>query len=141
MIPTLTMMEGIVANLAPPGADYANARASVAVLHAAGVPILAGTDANDVGRDPRRAFRTARACITSLSCSSMPGSARPKRSAPPLRYPRVTSACRTGAPIEPGKRADLVLIDDDPLADIRATRSIRRIWCGGIERAPAETRK
>ena len=31
---------------APPGADYANASASVAALHAAGVPILAGTDAN-----------------------------------------------------------------------------------------------
>jgi len=33
--------------------------------------------------------------------------------------------------IEPGRRADLVLIDGDPLQDIRATRSIRRVWCGG----------
>jgi len=41
--------------------------------------------------------------------------------------------------ITPGKRADLVLIDGDPLADIRATRSIRRIWCGGIEHEPADS--
>jgi len=38
--------------------------------------------------------------------------------------------------IEPGRRADLVLIDGDPLQDITATRSIRRIWCGGTEVAP-----
>jgi len=29
-----------------------------------------------------------------------------------------------------------VLIDGDPLQDIGATRSIRRIWCGGSEHAP-----
>ena len=35
--------------------------------------------------------------------------------------------------IEPGRRADLVLIDGDPTADIRATRQIRRVWCAGVE--------
>ena len=35
--------------------------------------------------------------------------------------------------IEPGRRADLVLIDGDPIADIRATRQIRRVWCAGVE--------
>jgi hypothetical protein len=29
-----------------------------------------------------------------------------------------------------------VLIDGDPLQDIKATRSIRRIWCAGAEVAP-----
>ncbi|WP_410648927.1 amidohydrolase family protein [Amycolatopsis sp. cmx-4-54] len=48
------------------------------------------------------------------------------------------SAARTFEPadrgaIAPGLRADLVLIDGDPLADIRATRHIRRVWCGGVE--------
>jgi N-acyl-D-aspartate/D-glutamate deacylase len=38
--------------------------------------------------------------------------------------------------VGPGRRADLVLLDGDPLRDIRATRSIRRVWCGGIERVP-----
>ncbi|GAA5610142.1 hypothetical protein Spla01_01278 [Streptomyces platensis] len=39
--------------------------------------------------------------------------------------------------VEPGLRADLVLVDGDPIADIRATRRIRRIWCGGTEHTPA----
>ena len=46
LIPTLAMMEGIVAQSAPPGRDYAAARDSVTVMYRAGVPILAGTDAN-----------------------------------------------------------------------------------------------
>jgi imidazolonepropionase-like amidohydrolase len=36
--------------------------------------------------------------------------------------------------IEPGRRGDLVLIDGDPVHDIRAARSISRVWCGGVER-------
>ena len=40
--------------------------------------------------------------------------------------------------VEPGRRADLVLVDGDPLRDIAATRSLRRVWCGGIGRRPAE---
>jgi imidazolonepropionase-like amidohydrolase len=39
--------------------------------------------------------------------------------------------------IEPGRRADLVLVEGNPLQDITATRSIRRIWCGGVEVPPA----
>lgn len=31
-----------------------------------------------------------------------------------------------------GLRADLVLIDGDPLADIRASLSVRLVWCDGI---------
>jgi imidazolonepropionase-like amidohydrolase len=35
--------------------------------------------------------------------------------------------------IQPGYRADLVLVDGDPIADIRATRNLQCIWLGGIE--------
>ena len=140
VIPTLTMMEGIVANLAPPGADYANARASVAVLHAAGVPILAGTDANDSAGTPSRvphgqSLHHELELLVDAGLS--PAEALRAATSLPARYFGLPDR----GTIEAGKRADLVLIDDDPLADIRATRSIRRIWCGGIEHAPAETRK
>jgi hypothetical protein len=30
-----------------------------------------------------------------------------------------------------------LLVDGDPLHDIRAVRSISRVWCGGIEHTPA----
>ncbi|MBO2451135.1 hypothetical protein J4573_28825 [Actinomadura barringtoniae] len=39
--------------------------------------------------------------------------------------------------IEPGLRADLVLLGSDPVADIRATRDILRVWCAGTEHVPA----
>ncbi len=35
--------------------------------------------------------------------------------------------------IEPGRRADLVLIDGDPIANISNTRNIQRVWITGIE--------
>jgi imidazolonepropionase-like amidohydrolase len=58
LVPTLSMMEGIVEQSAPPGARYDAARASVTVLYQAGVPILAGTDAN---ADQPRLVRRSRA--------------------------------------------------------------------------------
>ncbi len=58
---------------------------------------------------------------------------------PPLQVLRI--ATRNGAEalgilddagtLEPGKRADLVLLDADPLADVRNTRSIRAVMQGG----------
>jgi len=132
VVPTLTMMAAIVANVAPPGADYANARASVTTLYHAGVPILAGTDANDSPGTPARvphgeSLHRELELLVDAGLSTLDvllaATARP--------------AMYFGLPdrgtIEPGKRADLVLIDGDPLADIRATRAISRIWCGGVE--------
>lgn len=34
--------------------------------------------------------------------------------------------------IEPGRRADLVLIQGDPITNISNTRNIKRVWLGGI---------
>jgi imidazolonepropionase-like amidohydrolase len=53
----------------------------------------------------------------------------------PARYFGLTDR----GTVEPGLRADLVLIAGDPLADIRETRSLRRVWCGGVEHHPPET--
>lgn len=35
--------------------------------------------------------------------------------------------------VEVGKRAYLILINGDPLNDIKNTRDLERIWCKGIE--------
>ena len=35
--------------------------------------------------------------------------------------------------LETGKRADLILLDADPLEDILNTRKINRVWIGGRE--------
>ncbi len=38
--------------------------------------------------------------------------------------------------VKTGLRADLVPLDGDPLTDIRLTRRIVRVWCGGREVSP-----
>ena len=41
--------------------------------------------------------------------------------------------------IAPGKRADLVLVDGDPLTDISAVSKIAAVWCAGIPVAGASS--
>jgi imidazolonepropionase-like amidohydrolase len=141
-IPTLTMMKGIADRSAaaaasqPKGAaagpNYEAARGSVAELHRAGVPILAGTDANagpGIPFSPRHgeSLHEELELLIDAGLSSVEA----------LRAATVLPAQHFGlhdrGVIEPGRRADLVLIDGDPIADIRATRQIRRVWCAGVE--------
>ena len=128
VVPTLTMMQGI-ARLRP-GLRYEHARDSVRTLHSAGVRILMGTDANsapgvpfmpkhgtsahdelallvDAGLDPVQAL--AAATILTTETFHLPD---------------------RGA-IAAGKRADLLLVDGDPTADIRTSRNIRGVWIDG----------
>jgi imidazolonepropionase-like amidohydrolase len=140
VVPTLTMMDAIVANVAPPGAAYANARASVRLMHEAGVPILAGTDANDAPGTPSRVPHgdsLHRELELLADAGLSPLEVLLAATARTARYFGLTDR----GTIEPGKRADLILVEEDPLADIRATRSLLRIWCGGVEHVPAETRR
>jgi imidazolonepropionase-like amidohydrolase len=143
MIPTLTMMKGIVDRVAAAaaaqpegvpaaGPSYESARDSVAELHRAGAPILAGTDANagpGIPFSPRHgeSLHDELELLIDAGLSTVEA----------LRAATVLPAQHFGlhdrGVIEPGRRADLVLIDGDPIADIRATRQIRRVWCAGVE--------
>ena len=96
-------------------------------MHRAGVPVLAGTDASDeayvfagfslhdelaffveAGMTPLEALRTA---------TAVPA--------------RALGLEETAGTVEVGKRADLVLLDADPLRDIRNTRRIRAVVLDG----------
>jgi imidazolonepropionase-like amidohydrolase len=141
-IPTLTMMKGIVdrtaatpfsqPNVVAAGPNYEATRGNVAELHRAGVPILAGTDANagpGIPFSPRHgeSLHEELELLIEAGLSTVEA----------LRAATVLPARCFGlydrGVIEPGRRADLVLIDGDPIADIRATRQIRRVWCAGVE--------
>ena len=135
LIPTLAIMEGVVAQSAPPGAGYAAARRSVTVMYRAGVPILAGTDANAVGVPAAISHGASLHHELELLVDAglSPLDALRAATSRPAHYFGLADR----GVIEPGRRADLVLIDGNPLRDITATRSIRRIWCGGVEVVPA----
>ncbi|WP_405014674.1 amidohydrolase family protein [Kitasatospora sp. NBC_01539] len=134
-IPTLTMMEGIA--VARGVADaLSGASRSVGALHRAGVPVLAGTDANVQPGVPARVEHGASLHRElELLVAAGLSTADALRAATSLPARHFGLADR--GVIAPGLRADLVLVDGDPLADIRATRAIRRVWCGGVEHAVA----
>jgi imidazolonepropionase-like amidohydrolase len=102
------------------------------VLHAAGVPILAGTDANATPGVPYQpAFGASLHDELALLVDAGLTTAAALRAATCLPAKHFGLSDR-GA-VEPGLRADLVLVDGDPLADISATRAVRRVWLAGIE--------
>ncbi|WP_269858939.1 amidohydrolase family protein [Streptomyces sp. RPT161] len=137
-VPTLTMTEAVIERAGGgAGLDYAPARASVTALYQAGVPVLAGTDANSTPGSPAHVpHGTSLHRELELLVDAGLTTVDALRAATELPAQHFGLADR-GA-IEPGLRADLVLIDGDPVADIRATRRLRRIWCAGVEHAPAQ---
>ena len=133
VVPTLTMMKGLVERMRAagiPGPAYEPAHESVGRLRAAGMPILAGTDANATPGAPYappfgESLHDELALLVAAGLSP----------AEALDAATSVPADRFGLPdrgrVAPGLRADLVLLDDDPLADIAATRSIRAVWIAG----------
>jgi hypothetical protein len=67
--------------------------------------------------------------ITSWDSSLTPAFQRGMHCERQLRY--LTSS--NNRCIESGMRADLVLLAEDPILDIRATRTIQRVWWRGVE--------
>ncbi|MDL4821790.1 amidohydrolase family protein [Actinomadura opuntiae] len=135
-VPTLTMMEGIAAAVGKPETFDASVR-SVALLHRASVPIQAGTDANTqtgVPFQPAHGSSIHRELELLVQAGLSTAEALRAATSLPARHFGLTDR---GA-IEPGLRADLLLIDGDPLGDISATRNIRRVWCNGTEHAPRQ---
>jgi imidazolonepropionase-like amidohydrolase len=137
VVPTLTMMEAIVQKIgafAP--VSYDVARATVGQWHRAGVTILAGTDANQAPSAPASpAYGTSLHHELELLVDAGLSPVDALRSATNL------AAQHFGLPdrgvIAAGKRADLMLIDGDPLQDISAVRKIAGVWCAGVPVARA----
>ncbi|MEV6217673.1 amidohydrolase family protein [Nocardia sp. NPDC051833] len=131
VVPTLTMMEGVAEKYGV-GAAFASSLATVAALHEAGVPVLAGTDANATPGVPFHpehgvSLHHELELLVQAGLSTVDV----------LRAATVLPAAHFGladrGAIRPGLRADLVLLDGDPVADIRATRAVRKVWSGGAE--------
>ncbi|WP_228001853.1 amidohydrolase family protein [Nocardia australiensis] len=130
-IPTLTMMEGLATNADIPRV-FDRCLATVGALHAAGVPILAGSDANaqrGVPFNPEFGTALHRELELLVTAGLTPVDALHAATTLPASHFRLPDR----GVIEPGARADLVLVDGNPLTDISATRAISRVWCAGVE--------
>ncbi|UHQ22083.1 CIA30 family protein [Lysobacter sp. 5GHs7-4] len=102
-----------------------NALENVRRLHAAGVTLLAGTDAGNPGTTHGASQHAELALLVQAGLSPLEA-LRAATSAPAERF-----GLSDRGRIAPGLRADLVLVDGDPGTDITATRAIRTVWKNG----------
>jgi imidazolonepropionase-like amidohydrolase len=107
--------------------DFHNALAAVRQLHAAGVPILAGTDAPNPGTTHGASMHRELELLVAAGLS--PTEALAAATANPAKAFGLKDRGR----IAPGLRADLVLVQGDPTTDITASRAIERVWKLGHE--------
>ena len=96
------------------------------LLHQAGVPLLAGTDAPNPGTAHGISLHQELDNLVRAGLS--PGEALAAATSVPARVFGLGDRGR----IAPGLRADLVLVDGDPTRDITATRRIAAIWKAGV---------
>ncbi len=104
----------------------------VGVLYRAGVPLLAGTDAPIHFCPPGFALHQE---FELLVAAGLPPAA--VLMAATRNNARALNQSGGLGSIEPGKFADLVILDADPLADIRNTRRITHVIRGGLVCDPA----
>ncbi|KAL6886265.1 hypothetical protein HDV57DRAFT_490064 [Trichoderma longibrachiatum] len=112
--------------------SYQNVYDNVKALHAAGIPILAGTDA--VGTiDANISVPYGLTLHFELENLVEAGltTVEALRAATELAAQHHKLADR--GKIAPGMRADLVLLNSNPLANISNARDIARVWVGGME--------
>ena len=103
-----------------------NALRSARIFHAAGIPLLAGTDAPNPGA-PHGAGLHAELQLLVLAGLSPVNALRAATSRPAAIF-RLPERGR----IATGLRADLLLVRGDPTRDIAATMAIEQVWKNGF---------
>ena len=95
-------------------------------LHARGVPILAGTDAANPGTTYGASLHRELVLLTEAGLT--PGEALAAATSVTADAFGLVDRGR----VAPGRRADLLLVEGDPTADVTATRAVVGIWKGGV---------
>ncbi|KAI1420652.1 hypothetical protein F5Y12DRAFT_105035 [Xylaria sp. FL1777] len=104
---------------------------NVIALHKAGVPVLAGTDSVGFQGPYNIPFGLTLHCELEnlVEAGYTPAAALRAATVLPNKYYRLGDR----GSISPGFKADMVLLNSNPLESISNTRDIARIWVGGIE--------
>ncbi|RDI42482.1 amidohydrolase family protein [Nocardia mexicana] len=125
---TITQQREPVTGCAAPGHED-NAMDAARSLREAGVPLLAGTDATPFA--PAHGAAMHRELVLLREAGLDPEAALAAATSVPARHFGLADRGR----IAPGLRADLLLIDGDPIRDITATERISEIWRRGVRLA------
>ena len=92
------------------------------MLHDAGVPLLVGTDAPEPQVAPGASLHHEMELLVEAGMSE-----REVLTAATLENARILKQEERLGSVEPGRVADLVILDADPLADIRNSRRVSRV--------------
>ena len=112
---------------------FARRQQTVGALYRAGVPLLAGTDAPMRNSPP--GFGLHEELVNLVRSGLPPLAALRAATYEPARYFGALDSLGT---VSRGKLADLVLLDADPLADIRHTRRVAAVLTRGRVYGPSE---
>jgi imidazolonepropionase-like amidohydrolase len=120
------VVEGQATRWMPPHApDGRVQRENVAALHAAGVPVLAGTDAPNPGLVHGASLHRELAHLVAAGLSPLAALAAA------TSVPARVFALPDRGVLEVGARADLLLVSGDPTVDIADSASIAEVWLRG----------
>ncbi|HEY8490422.1 MAG TPA: amidohydrolase family protein [Dehalococcoidia bacterium] len=107
-------------------------RRNVAAAHRLGVPVVVGTDMGTPYTGPDAIHREIRE-LAAVGLTPMEAI-----QAATLNAARALGLEHDLGTVQPGRRADLVVLDGDPLADLDATRSVRLVMQDGEFVTPVE---
>ena len=105
---------------------YAAAQEAIGQLKAAGVPLLAGTDASNPGTAHGASMHRE------LELLVQAGMTPTEALAAATSVNAALFGLQDRGRIAPGQRADLLLVRGDPTSDIQATRAIAGVWKCGV---------
>ena len=129
-VPTLVKMIALAADDSK--LDYANAKSSAKSLKEAGVAILAGTDANKHSHGVNR-VSYGDSMWKELELLVEVGLSPLEAVQSATYQPAAVFGLTDRGVIEAGKRADLILLSKNPLANITDINSVQRVWCYGMQ--------
>lgn len=107
------------------GQEYANAERAVALVHAAGARVLAGTDAPNPGTAHGASLHRELELLAKCGMSNQ------EVLASATSIPAQTFGLNDRGLIQPGMKADLLLVAGDPSDKLSDTRKIEGVWKKG----------
>ena len=121
--------------LPPSYVDYEKLKTNIGRLHQNGVPILAGSDAPNPGTAYGVSLHHELELL--VECGLTPAEALAAATSQPARIFGLADSGR----IQVGRRANLLLVEGNPLTDIKETRRIVGVWKDGLQIDRAVTMK
>jgi imidazolonepropionase-like amidohydrolase len=139
-VPTMGVMKGIVTKIKKRNPflpfNYKHVKKSVETLHAAHLLILAGTDSNMNDPTTPCEMPYGASLHEELILMAEAGFSAIEALHSATRLPAIYWGLNDRGMLDIGRRADLMLVEGNPMKDIKHIRNVKQVWLGGKEIIP-----